>query len=59
MVDPYEGNQRIPRICGGFFFIRSNERTIQLWKHMLEKGLNDQYGMEKLRELRNAKTHVP
>ncbi|ORY29933.1 hypothetical protein BCR33DRAFT_857539 [Rhizoclosmatium globosum] len=54
MIDPYEGNQRIPKICGGFFFIRSNERTIRLWKHMLEEGLNDQYGMEKLLDDKNS-----
>ncbi|KAJ3286159.1 hypothetical protein HDU79_006702, partial [Rhizoclosmatium sp. JEL0117] len=48
MVDPYEGNERIPNICGGFFFIRSNERTIRLWNHMYAKGLNDQWGMIKL-----------
>ncbi|KAJ3074613.1 hypothetical protein HDU99_001701, partial [Rhizoclosmatium hyalinum] len=54
MIDPYEGNQRIPKICGGFFFIRSNERTIRLWKHMLEEGLNDQYGIEKLLDDKNS-----
>ncbi|KAJ3054825.1 hypothetical protein HDU99_007685, partial [Rhizoclosmatium hyalinum] len=48
MVDPYEGNERIPNICGGFFFIRSNERTIRLWNHMYAKGLNDQWGMNSL-----------
>ncbi|KAJ3058230.1 hypothetical protein HDU99_006906, partial [Rhizoclosmatium hyalinum] len=48
MIDPYEGNQQIPRICGGFFYMRSNERTIRIWKHMKVTGLNDQWGLEKL-----------
>ncbi|KAJ3282301.1 hypothetical protein HDU79_010024 [Rhizoclosmatium sp. JEL0117] len=47
-IDPYEGNTKIPKICGGFFFIRANNRTSRLWTTMREQNLNDQWGMEKL-----------
>ncbi|KAJ3026158.1 UNVERIFIED_CONTAM: hypothetical protein HDU68_006114 [Siphonaria sp. JEL0065] len=48
LYDPYEGNPRIPPICGGFFFIRANGRTHAMWKYIRMQNLNDQWGMDQL-----------
>ncbi|KAJ3120433.1 hypothetical protein HK100_012797 [Physocladia obscura] len=46
--DPYERSPWIPKICGGFFFARSNPRTITTWEYMHIHNLNDQWGMDQL-----------
>ncbi|KAJ3377551.1 hypothetical protein HDU84_008526, partial [Entophlyctis sp. JEL0112] len=35
-------------ICGGFFFIRANNRTRTLWEYMRAQNLNDQWGMDQV-----------
>ncbi|KAJ3202347.1 hypothetical protein HDU82_007424 [Entophlyctis luteolus] len=46
--DPFERSPRIPKICGGFFFIRANNRTRTLWEYMRAQNLNDQWGMDQV-----------
>ena len=44
--DPWEWLSRVPRICGGLFYAKSNNRTINLYKQLSEavikEKLNDQ-----------------
>ncbi|KAJ3059420.1 hypothetical protein HDU98_004560, partial [Podochytrium sp. JEL0797] len=44
LANPFEGEQRIPKICGGFFFARSTPATRKLWSRIPETGANDQWG---------------
>ncbi|KAI8838665.1 hypothetical protein BC829DRAFT_37407 [Chytridium lagenaria] len=46
--DPYEGEPHIPKICGGFFFVRSNPRTSRLYSTLLKSGGNDQWGLDNI-----------
>ncbi|KAJ3106938.1 hypothetical protein HDU97_005219 [Phlyctochytrium planicorne] len=46
--DPYEGQPRVPHICGGFFFARSNPRTIRVFRTIRDVKMNDQWGMDYL-----------
>ena len=50
--DPFEGNNRVPKICGGTFYVKTNSRTISLFNALLEKiasgSGNDQYSMDQL-----------
>ncbi|KAJ3158914.1 hypothetical protein HK101_001164, partial [Irineochytrium annulatum] len=48
LKDPYEGQRRIPKICGGFFFARANERTSRLYRTLRDLRLNDQWGVDAL-----------
>ena len=48
--DPWEGQSRVPKICGGMFYVKSNTRTISLYRllyhHIAEDGSNDQHGLD-------------
>ena len=49
LSDPWEDQHRVPKICGGLFFVRSNERTINLFRLLQEaikQGYNDQTGVD-------------
>ncbi len=54
--NPYLGSgdailNQIPKICGGTFYVKPNNRTINLFKLLLkeiENGGNDQWSMDKL-----------
>ena len=54
--NPYLGSgnihlSQVPKICGGTFFVKPNNRTINLFKLLLkeiENGGNDQWSMDKL-----------
>ncbi|KAJ3208390.1 hypothetical protein HDU67_006774 [Dinochytrium kinnereticum] len=48
LADPYEGGKRTPKICGGFFFARSNARTVQLYRTIRDAKINDQWGVDDL-----------
>ncbi|KAJ3210344.1 hypothetical protein HDU67_005377 [Dinochytrium kinnereticum] len=48
LPDPYEGQTRIPHICGGFFFARSNPRTVRLFRTIRDFRMNDQWGIDYL-----------
>ena len=48
MLDPYEGEPRIPKICGGFFYARVNTRTKLVFNSLLAMRMNDQWGMNDL-----------
>ncbi|KAJ3206084.1 hypothetical protein HDU67_008408 [Dinochytrium kinnereticum] len=48
LKDPYEGQTRIPKVCGGFFFARSNTRTVKMYRRILENRMNDQWGVDDL-----------
>ncbi|KAJ3204733.1 hypothetical protein HDU67_009344, partial [Dinochytrium kinnereticum] len=54
LVDPYEGQSRVPKVCGGFFFARSNMRTVKLYKAIRDNNLNDQWGVDNL-----LNNHIP
>ncbi|KAI9344386.1 hypothetical protein BDR26DRAFT_932855 [Obelidium mucronatum] len=56
LYDPYEGNPRIPPICGGFFYIRANDRTHAMWSYIRLQNLNDQWGMDQLLNNKIAST---
>ncbi|TPX32705.1 hypothetical protein SmJEL517_g04262 [Synchytrium microbalum] len=43
--DPYEGEPRVPKLCGGFFYARVNGRTKLVFKSLLAMKMNDQWGM--------------
>lgn len=49
--DPFRGSPKIPRICGGTFYVRSNGRSIALFKALrtkIQEGGNDQWSMDAL-----------
>ncbi|KAJ3159507.1 hypothetical protein HK101_001048 [Irineochytrium annulatum] len=48
LSDPWEGQARIPKICGGFFFARANERTARLYTKLRDLNWNDQWGVDGL-----------
>ncbi|KAJ3070168.1 hypothetical protein HDU98_006809 [Podochytrium sp. JEL0797] len=48
LADPFEGESRIPKICGGFFFARSTPATRKLWSIIHETSANDQWGVQAL-----------
>ncbi|KAJ3070162.1 hypothetical protein HDU98_006803 [Podochytrium sp. JEL0797] len=48
LADPFEGEARIPKICGGFFFARSTPASRKLWSHIHGTGANDQWGVQGL-----------
>ncbi|KAJ3206083.1 hypothetical protein HDU67_008407 [Dinochytrium kinnereticum] len=48
LKDPFEGQKRIPKLCGGFFFARSNPRTVNMYRRILRDRLNDQWGVDDL-----------
>ncbi|KAJ3192497.1 hypothetical protein HK101_006387 [Irineochytrium annulatum] len=46
--DPFEGEPRVPKICGGFFWARANSRSAALFSLLRSRRLNDQRGIVQL-----------
>ena len=49
--DPFQGQLKVPKICGGTFYVKPNNRTIMLFKqlwHEIKQGGNDQWSMDVL-----------
>ena len=60
--DPWEDQPRVPKICGGFFYAKSNDRTINLYKKLGDaipkEKLNDQYATDHVLNHQDYIKHV-